>query len=208
MGRLSAVFYDRLIAGSEAAGLADWREDLLAGLEGRVLEIGAGTGLNLAHYTDKVDRLILSEPDRHMRNRLETKVSTHPRRCGQVGVIDAGAEYLPFPNETFNAVVSTLVLCSVDDPPSALSEVHRVLKPGGTFAFIEHVAAEDRPRREKWQRRIEPVWKRIADNCHLTRDTATAIEEAGFDVSIEHVKVPKAAPFIRPAIRGTALKVA
>ena len=193
--------------GTERAGVREWRARLLGDLTGKVLEIGAGTGLNLEHYPETVTRLVLAEPDIHMRKRLERHVETHSRRCGQISVMDAGAEYLPFPDRVFDAVVSTLVLCSVEDPPSAVSEIRRVLKPGGKLFFIEHVAAEQPSRRAVWQWRIEPIWRRVAGNCHVTRDTASVIEDGGLEIEhIDDVRLPKAAPFLRPAVRGYAVR--
>jgi len=122
-------------------------------------------------------------------------------------LLSAPCESLPFPDATFDAVVSTLLLCSVPDPSRALSEVHRVLRPGGTLVFLEHVAATDAPGRLAWQRRIEPFWKRIAGNCHLTRHTGETIRAAGFLVEHEtRESMRKAMPFLRPTVRGLARK--
>lgn len=207
MGRFGASIYERALRKTERAGLSEWRARLLGDLTGKVLEIGAGTGLNLEHYPETVTRLVLVEPDIYMRRLLEKRIATHPGRFGQNSVMDAGAEYLPFPDGVFDAVVSTLVLCSVDDPPSAVSEIRRVLRPGGRLLFIEHVAAEQASRRAVWQGRIEPIWRRVAGNCHVTRDTASVIEDAGLDIEhIDHVRLPKAAPFLRPAVRGYAVR--
>ena len=116
-------------------------------------------------------------------------------------------ESLGFPDASFDFVVGTLVLCSVQNLNKALAEAYRVLKPGGGYVFLEHVAAENRPRRYQWQRYIEPIWKRVAGNCHLTRKTATAITKAGFlieDVIEESMR--KTMPIFRPTIRGIAYK--
>ncbi len=188
---------------SERACLADWREALLADLSGHVLEIGAGTGRNLDHYPRSIERLVLAEPDRHMRTRLSSMASGHAKH---VEVIGAPAQALPVADESFDAVVCTLVLCSVGDVDAVLAEVRRVLKPGGRFLFIEHVAAKGGSRLT-WQRRIEPVWKRLADGCHLTRQTRAAIERAGFDLADVHEEsMRKALPIVRPTVRGTAIR--
>lgn len=204
---LMASLYDRTFRPTEAAGLSEWRARLLSSLEGEVLEVGAGTGLNLPHYPDAVERLVLSEPDPHMRRKLERKRSDEP--AGRLRITDASLDALPMQDESFDAVVSTLVLCSVRDPMRSLSEIRRVLKPGGRFAFIEHVAADPhhRPDRRKWQGRIEPLWKLVAGNCHLTRETQRYIEEAGFDFEwVERASLRKAPPFVRPSVRGVARK--
>jgi ubiquinone/menaquinone biosynthesis C-methylase UbiE len=201
---LLAAIYDRFMSESEAACVASWRAELLSELDGDVLEVGAGTGHNLPHYPPNVARLVLSEPDRHMRARLSRKL----RACGASSDLsDAPAEHLPLPDASFDAVVATLVLCSVADPCRALAEIRRVLKPGGRFVFIEHVAAHDNPRRLRWQRRIEPLWKRIAGGCHVTRCTDQLIAQAGFDIErIERQSIRKAMPHVRPSIRGVARK--
>jgi ubiquinone/menaquinone biosynthesis C-methylase UbiE len=177
------------------------RSDLLAPLVGSVLEVGAGTGANLEHYTRAVTRLTLAEPDAAMRARLAR------RACGTPTIVDASAEELPFPASSFDAVVCTLVLCSARDPHAALAEVHRVLKPAGRVAFIEHVAADASSRRFRWQRRIEPLWKRLMGNCHLTRQTEQTIRQAGFLlVDVRHESMRKAFPVVRPTIRGIAVR--
>lgn len=205
MSWLVATIYDRFMAESERACLSDWREQLLGGLSGAVLEVGAGTGINLQHYPDEVTRLVLAEPDPHMRRQLEGKVAG--REGHRVTLSEGSLERLPEPDASFDAVVATLVLCSVPDPTRALSEIHRVLKPGGRFAFLEHVAAENNPGRLVWQRRVEPVWRLVAGNCHTTRRTADHIEDAGFELDwIERASVRKALPWVRPSIRGVARK--
>ena len=200
-----AATYDRFTAATEAAGLADWRRDLMAGLAGDVLEIGAGTGHNLRWYPATVSRLVRTEPDPHMRAKLEAKRSTASGPA-VVEVHPHAADALGFGDHSFDAVISTLVLCSVPDPDATLAEIRRVLRPGGRFVYLEHVAASDRLRTLRWQHRLEPVWKRVAGNCHLTRSTGEAIAAAGFDVEVEHREpMPKAPPILRPTIRGVAI---
>ena len=207
MGRVIAALYDRLTSASEIACLQQWRADLLAGLSGDVLEVGAGTGLNLPFFPPGLSRLVLSEPDPHMRQQLAEKGGAQQTLSWELS--DASLDELPFPSDSFDAVVGTLVLCSVPRPAHALAEIYRVLKRGGQFVFIEHVAAEDRPRRLKWQHRIEPFWKRLAGGCHLTRRTADTIVATGF--TVRHIKresMRKAWPLVRPTIRGAAVKPA
>jgi ubiquinone/menaquinone biosynthesis C-methylase UbiE len=196
------AIYDRAMQGMEHAGLGAWRRDLLAPLEGSVLEIGAGTGSNLPFFPPAVTSLVLSEPDRHMRARLLDATAASDRK---VDVISAPAERLPFPDGSFDAVVAALVLCSVGDQAKVLAEIRRVLRPDGRFVFIEHVAAKGSPRQFRQQRWIEPVWKRLAGNCHLTRSTEEAIQTAGFVFeAIERQGLPKAPSMVRPSIRGSA----
>src|SRR5438045_2861428 len=124
--RLFAACYDRVSKGSEEAGLREERRQLLAAAEGATLEIGAGTGLNLAHYPAAVTRLVLAEPDEHMRRRLARRMA-EARPSAEI--VEAGVERLPFPDASFDTVVVTFVLCSVPEQKAALAEVARVLKP-------------------------------------------------------------------------------
>jgi ubiquinone/menaquinone biosynthesis C-methylase UbiE len=200
-GLLGAWVYDRSLSGAETACLADWRRTLLSTAQGDVLEIGAGTGANLGHYPATVRRLVLAEPNAGMRARLKRKLP----EGRDATVIDATAESLPLPDKAFDVVVSTLVLCSVDSPGRSLAEVWRVLKPGGRLLFLEHVAAEGRPGQLRWQRVLEPLWRCMAGNCHLTRHTEGAISEMGFHLEdVQRESIRKVAGVVRPSVRGVA----
>ncbi|MBX3259730.1 MAG: class I SAM-dependent methyltransferase [Labilithrix sp.] len=205
MSWLFATAYDPFMRRTERACLSAWRRDLLASLPAsgaRVLEIGAGTGANLAFYPRTLERLVLTDADPHMLARLRRRPE-----LGRAEVARAGADELPFDDASFDAVVSTLVLCSVPDQAATLGEVRRVLRPGGALIFLEHVAAEDAPSRLRWQRRLEPLWSRVAGNCHLTRDTGAAIERAGFAFeTLLRESMRKSLPIVRTTIRGVARK--
>jgi ubiquinone/menaquinone biosynthesis C-methylase UbiE len=202
MSWLMAAIYDRFMESMERACGDAWRRDLLDDLRGDVLEVGAGTGRNLEHY-HALERLVLSEPDPHMRKRLVAK-SERVSIAHRIDVVTWEAERLEADAASFDAVVCTLVLCSVRDPKASLQEIRRVLRPGGKLVFLEHVAASN-PDRLAWQRRAEPVWKHLAGNCHLCRDTERAIQDAGFDVDrIVRESARKALPIVRPTIRGVA----
>jgi ubiquinone/menaquinone biosynthesis C-methylase UbiE len=205
MSWLMAAVYDAFMRGSEEACLGEWRAELLRDLAGEVLEVGAGTGATLEHYPRSVTRLVLCEPDPHMRRKLQAKLVAFEPQNAEVS--DASLHALPFKPKTFDAVVCSLVLCSVESQAQALGQINRVLKKNGKLVFLEHVAAEDRPERLKWQRRIEPVWKHLAGNCHLTRRTEAAIGAAGFRIErIQRESIRKALPIVRPSIRGIARK--
>jgi ubiquinone/menaquinone biosynthesis C-methylase UbiE len=204
-----ATIYDSFMRRTERACLGPWRRDLLAPLSGTVLEIGAGTGANLLYYPPSLERLVVTETDQHMLRHLRpaADAANKERRPGQIEVVRASADNLPFADESFDAVVSTLVLCTVPDPQRALGEVRRVLRPGGRFIFLEHVIGSD-PSRVRWQRRVEPVWRHLAEGCHLTRDTETAMKDAGFAFdSLTRDRMKKALPIIEPVIRGVAHRV-
>jgi ubiquinone/menaquinone biosynthesis C-methylase UbiE len=205
MSRLFATIYDPFMAVTERACLQRWRAELLAEVTGRVLEIGAGTGRSLACYPAGIERLVLAEPDRHMRARLPARIPA--ALAPVVEVVDAPAERLPFADGSFDVVVSSLVLCTTPDPSRALAEVRRVLVTGGTLVFLEHVADDERPDRLRWQRRLEPLWKRLAGGCHLTRRTHETIAAAGLRLErLERASMLKANPLIRHSIRGVARK--
>jgi ubiquinone/menaquinone biosynthesis C-methylase UbiE len=195
-GRVFAALYDRVMAATEDAGLRDARREVLAGARGRVLEIGAGTGANVALYPEAVSELVLTEPEEPMARRLRP-------RAGGAQVVVAPAEALPFEDDSFDTVVCTLVLCTVADQDRAAAEIRRVLKPGGRLLLVEHVRSVD-PGLARWQDRLDGFQRRVAHGCLANRNTAEALRRAGFAVDVEAWELPKAPKYARPAIRGTA----
>ena len=196
--RFFAAFYDAVSRAADRPGLAERRRRLLSAAAGRVLEVGAGTGLNLAHYRD-VDEVVALEPDDAMRRRMEQRLGAAmvPIEVHATTLDDA-----PFPDNSFDTVVATLVLCSVPDLPAALGRIRRLLKPDGRVLFLEHVAGTGA--RLVLQRAKTPVWKRVNAGCHLNRDTAAAIRAAGFLITdIERHRIP-ANPFTGLTIQGVA----
>ena len=200
--RLFALTYNRLMAGGERAGLADIRATLLAQASGDVLEVGAGTGLNLRHYTSKVTTLTATEPDASMLRRLQRVAG----RAGQpTRVLRAPAEDLPFDDATFDTVVSTLVLCGVDDQPRSVREIRRVLKPSGVLLLVEHVRSHDAALARR-QDRMNGL-NRMLVGCDCNRPTLTTLERAGFvTVDLVHGDLPKSPSFVRPMILGSAAR--
>lgn len=176
-----ARMYSRLGASMEAAGVAEHRERLLTGLIGRVVEVGAGNGLNFSHYPGTVTEVIAVEPEPYLRARAELAAQN---ASVKVTVVNGDAEHLPVGDASVDAAVTSLVLCSVTDPTAALKEIRRVLRPGGELRFYEHVGASD-ARLARIQRAVDPIWARFAGGCRLTRNTFDAIQAAGFVVD-EH----------------------
>ena len=198
-----AMVYDRLMRRSERSGLAAKRRELLSDLHGHVVEIGAGTGANLPHVPASVHQLTLLEPSPAMARRLRARAEDAVARpTVDIEVGRAPAEALPLADASADAVVSTLVLCSVDDLDRSLAELGRILRPGGRLVLIEHVAAHGPV--GLVQRSLAPMWRIVAGGCQLRRDTRTAVANAGFDVTDVHPwRLPGGGP-AAPAIAGTA----
>jgi SAM-dependent methyltransferase len=199
-----SAIYDRLLASSEHAGLAEMRKSVLERASGRTLELGAGTGANAAHYPAAVTEAVLTEPDPHMARRLRDRLASEPPGFAYE-VVETGAEQLPFDDDSFDAVISTLVLCTVDDPARVAAEVARVLRPDGSLLLLEHVRDPDDGRLGGWQDRLQAPWGWFSGGCNPNRDTAATLAAAGFDVSdLEPAEFPKAPPLARPMIQGSA----
>ena len=174
-----ARVYDRLSRDEEEKTEAsEHRDELLAGLEGRVIEVGAGNGLNFKRYPDTVTEVVAIEPESHLRGVAEREAHA---AAVSVRVIDGASGSLPAEDGSFDAGVASLVLCTVPDPAAALAELRRVIRPGGERRFYEHVLADDAGM-ARVQRGIAPAWRWFAGGCHPDRDTAAAIEVAGFTI--------------------------
>jgi SAM-dependent methyltransferase len=174
-----ARVFERLSRLMEAEA-GEHRAELLAGLLGRVVEIGAGNGMNFPHYPPAVEEVVALEPEPYLRDRAQRAARDARVR---VSVGDAAAYPLPLAPASFDAAVASLVLCTVPDQASALAELRRVLKPGGELRFMEHVRS-DRPRKARLQQRLDRsgVWPRLGGGCHCARDTVAAMETAGFEI--------------------------
>jgi SAM-dependent methyltransferase len=196
-----AILYDPFVWVGERAGLRAQRKELLSRARGYTLEIGSGTGLNLPHYPDDLDELILIEPGAAMRSRLGNRLRRSGRRAR---VADASAERLPFADNSVDTVVSTFVLCTVEAPDLALREVARVLRPDGQLLFIEHVRSES-PTLAYCQERLATPWCRFAQGCRCNRATAELIAACGFNLeSLSRATWHGMPPIVRPLIAGRA----
>lgn len=173
-----ARMYERISAESERRGTAAYRDRMLAGLGGRVIEVGAGNGLNFAHYPPGVTEVVAVEPEDQLRGLAQGAAATAPV---PVRVIAGHAGALPVGNGGFDAAVVSLVLCSVGEVPAALAEIRRVVRAGGQLRFFEHVRSA-KPWWGRLQDALTPLWSRLGGGCHLNRDTAAAISTAGFDI--------------------------
>lgn len=174
-----ARLYARVARDSETRGAAEHRRRMLAGCRGRVIEIGAGLGSNFAHYPPQVTEVVALEPEPHLRGHAMREASRAPVR---VSVIDGHAGNVPFADGEFDAGVASLVLCTVPDQRLALAELHRAIRPGGELRFYEHVRS-GRTREARIQQLADAtLWPHLAGGCNLSRDTRSAIEQAGFQV--------------------------
>lgn len=175
-----ARIYERLSPGWEKDGQAELRARTLARLSGRVVEVGAGNGLNFGHYPAAVTEVVAVEPEPYLRERAAERAAEAPV---PVSVVAGDADALPLADGEADAVVTSLVLCSVPDQASALAEARRVLKPGGELRFYEHVVSHKRGKAAFQRAFTKTVWKRVSGGCHMDRDTGRAIADAGFEIT-------------------------
>lgn len=203
---LCARLYVRQSWQAERLGLAQRRAQLLDGLHGRVLEVGAGNGLNFGHYPSSVSELLAVEPEPTLREHAERAARAAPV---PINVVDALAEDLPFADAVFDAAVVSLVLCSVTDVRASLAQLHRVLRHGGELRFFEHVASPHRMGRTL-QRAVDArIWPRLSGGCHLARETDRLIEAAGFAIECCErfsIRIPRVDP-PKTHILGVARRV-
>jgi ubiquinone/menaquinone biosynthesis C-methylase UbiE len=174
-----ARVYERWAPIGERRGATEHRQRMLAGLTGRVIEVGAGTGANFPCYPATVGEVVAVEPEQYLRELAQTAAA---QAAVPVTVLDGVGGQLPGEDGSFDAAVAALVLCTIPDPGQALAELYRVIRPGGELRFYEHVVSK-----HKWEARFQRAadatfWPRIAGGCHLARDTTTTIQNAGFQI--------------------------
>lgn len=165
---------------------------------GEVLEVGIGSGLNLAFYGSAATRVTGIDPSPRLLAKARTRIGTMP-----VELVEASAEQLPFDARSFDSAVVTYSLCSIPDPARALAEVRRVLRPGGELVFVEHGLAPE-PRVQRWQHRLTPVWRRVGGGCHLDRDIASLLRAAGFDIADHSAAYTEGARWLSFTYQGVA----
>ena len=196
-----ARLYARLSAAAERQGQAEHRDRALTELQGKVIELGAGNGLNFPHYPWAVSEVIAVEPESYLRKQAQRAAASAPV---PIRVIDGHANAVPAEDRSFDAAVASLVLCTVPDPEAALREIDRVLAPGGRFLFLEHVRSPD-PKLASWQDRLHGPWYLFGDGCHCNRDTLATIERSPLEVErADRGEIPKSAPITKPMLRGAA----
>jgi ubiquinone/menaquinone biosynthesis C-methylase UbiE len=201
--RISARIYDPFLWLGERRAMRGRRQALLEQARGLTVEIGSGTGLNLPQYPDRVDQLVLAEPDASMRRQLERRAA---RIRPQASVIDAAAEGLPFADGSVDTVVSTLVLCTVAEPDVALREIARVLAPGGQLLFIEHVRSSSRVR-SFWQDTLAGPWAAFASGCRCNRQTTAMMAARGFELDVSESAWRGMPGIVKPLAIGRARHV-
>lgn len=201
MGLYAERIFPWIMERSDTDELQAERYATISDATGETLEIGVGTGANFAHYPSTVTAVTAVEPSNGMNARARR---ARAQAAVPVRLIAGDGQSLPFANGSFDTVLALFVLCTIPDPDRTLSEARRVLKPGGSLLFLEHVSAPE-PGIRRWQQRLEPVWKRIGCGCHLTRDTEVNISTAGFEVtSIDRYWLAKAPRVVGWVIRGSA----
>ncbi len=203
--RLFAWWYPFVAGVAEAGGQRATRQTLVGEATGHTLEIGAGSGYNLPHYTAAVTELVVSEPSTAMLGHLRRSLAADPPPVARCHLARAGAERLPFADASFDTVVATFVHCTIPDPGAALAEIARVLRPGGNYLFLEHVRATDGSATARLQDLLERPHRYVAAGCHPNRRTAGLLAQSPLRVDrLEHGAQPRSFPTVRPTIMGSA----
>lgn len=201
-----ALYYPPLLELAERAGQRETRAQLIGLAAGRTLELGAGAGVNLAHYTSAVTELVITEPSPDMLGHLRREVGQGRLAPASVELVASGAEELPFPDASFDTVVGTYILCTVPEPARAVAEIERVLRPGGRYVFMEHVRASDGSVLAGFQDLVEGLHVVVGAGCHPNRRTEALIRGSGLTVErLERGRQPRAPLTVRPRILGSAV---
>jgi SAM-dependent methyltransferase len=205
--RLFARWYPLVAGMSENAGQSDTRGGLVADASGRTLEIGAGSGYNLPHFTSAVSELVVTDPSPHMLTLLRDRLESAPPPVTRWDLVQTGAERLPFADSRFDTVVGAFVHCTIPDPVAALAEVARVLRPGGRYLFLEHVRAADGSALGLFQDLVELPHRYVAAGCHPNRRIESLLQRSPLRVErLVRGRQPRAFPTVRPTIMGCAVR--
>lgn len=205
--RIFALYYPVLCGLAERAGMRELRRELIGAAMGRTLEVGAGSGLNLPHYTSEVSELVINEPSPHMRRRLRKELDADPPLVGSWRIIEGGGENLPCEDGSFDTIAATYVHCTIPDPVAALREFARVLRPGGRYIFLEHVHAGEGTALGRFQDAVEAPHTYIAAGCHPNRRTDALLAESPLKIErLVRAKAPRTFPSVRPIIYGIAVR--
>jgi ubiquinone/menaquinone biosynthesis C-methylase UbiE len=203
--RLFALYFPPLVALAENAGQRETRHALIGRARGRAIELGAGAGVNLPHYTEAVTELVVSDPSPHMREHLQAELTAHPPQVDSVALLACAGEDVPFPDQSFDTVVGTYILCTTPDPERVLAEIHRLLVPGGQYLFLEHVHAGEGTLLGRVQDLVEIPHRYIAAGCYPNRRTEQLLARSSLEVvELEHGRQPRAPATVRPTILGAA----
>jgi ubiquinone/menaquinone biosynthesis C-methylase UbiE len=203
--RLFALWYPPVCELAERAGQREARRELMSQATGRTLEVGAGSGVNLRHYTPAVTELVVSEPSPHMQRHLRALLDADPPPVGSWRLTESGGEALPFEDASFDTITGTYILCTIPDPARALSEFARVLKPGGRYLFFEHVHAGEGTMLGRFQDLVAGPHRYIAAGCHPNRRTQALLNASPLTVEqLDRRNQPRAFPTVRPIIVGSA----
>ena len=207
--RLFAFWYPPLVKLAEDAGQRDTRRELVREAAGRTLEIGAGNGFNLPHYTSAVTELVVTEPSEPMLDHLRDALATERPPVAAWSLIQAGAEELRFPDQSFDTIVATYVLCTIPDPAAALREFARVLKPGGRYLYLEHVHNGEGTMLGRFQDLVELPHRYVAVGCRPNRRTEALLRDSPLEVErLVRGRQPRAPATVRPTIIGSARRAA
>ena len=205
--RAFAWWYPRVVGVAERAGLAGIRRGVFERASGRTLEVGAGSGLNLPHYTDAVTQLVITDPSEAMLVHLLDRLEVEPPAVGTWQLARTEAERLPFADGAFATVAAAFVLCTVPRPGDALAEIARVLRPGGRLLFLEHVRAPDGSVLGRVQDLLEAPHRVVAAGCRPNRRTEDELRRCPLRIErLEHAPQPRSSPTVRPMIFGSAVR--
>lgn len=204
--KLFTALYRRLVKLEDKGEVGSIRSQISAGLSGRIAIVGLGPGIDLLHLPASVSEVVAVEPSASMRQAAGENIAKARARGITVQLFDAVGEALPMADNSVDGVLLAYVMCTVTDPDQTLREVNRILRPGGQLAVVEHVAAPAGSAMARWQRLAGPVWPKLAAGCHCDRDTAGALQRAGFNLDFLTARQLVPIPPVAPALYGVTTR--